>query len=139
LSVIYTFGYEKRSVDELAEEAYLLDAVVVDVRIRPFSRAKGWSRRNLEIVLGDHYLWVREFGNKNYKGGPTELVDVKAGLEIVAPLIAEGRDLILLCYEADPADCHRTDVAEAIAARFGGEINHLVRGNPPSQPALFQF
>ena len=41
-------------------------------------------------------------------------------------LIAAGdKRACLLCYEDDPACCHRTIVAEAMAARTGARIIHL--------------
>jgi uncharacterized protein (DUF488 family) len=36
-----------------------------------------------------------------------------------------GRRACLLCYETDPSCCHRTIVAERIAARTGAPILHL--------------
>jgi hypothetical protein len=53
-----------------------------------------------------------------------------AGLEAQAALAAladeAGRGTIcLLCLEADPARCHRTLVAEAVAATSGVAVTHL--------------
>jgi uncharacterized protein (DUF488 family) len=129
-STIYTFGYEKRQPEELMAEVERLTAIVVDVRIKPFSRRSSWGKTHLEILLGDRYRWERGFGNVNYKGGPIELADPEGGLAKVAPLIQEGRNIILLCYEADPKTCHRSQVAELIAERFGCRIEHLIREDP---------
>ena len=125
--VLYTFGYEQRPPEDLLAEADRLDAVVVDVRIQPFSKRAAWGKPHLAALLGHRYRWVAGFGNKNYKGGPVELADPEAGLAQIADLIAEGRNIILLCYEADPANCHRSQVAALIAARFGCPVEHLVK------------
>jgi uncharacterized protein (DUF488 family) len=125
---IYTFGYEKRQPEELVAEAERLSAVVVDVRLKPYSRRREWNLNNLARLCGPvhGYLWIKGFGNLNYKGGPIELADPEDGLARVAHDIERGRNIILLCYEADPKTCHRWQVAELIAKRFGCRIEHLV-------------
>jgi uncharacterized protein (DUF488 family) len=133
---IYTFGYEKRRPEELRAESDRLDAVVMDVRIKPFSRRPDWAKSHLTALLGDRYRWVAGFGNVNYKGGPVELADPEAGLAQIADLIEQGRNIILLCYEADPKTCHRSQVAELIAERWGCDVQHLVRDSDSAQLAL---
>ena len=53
-----------------------------------------------------------------------------AGTEAQAALAgltdrARRETLCLLCLEADPAQCHRTLVAEAVAAASGVAVTHL--------------
>lgn len=126
-TTIYTIGYENRTMAELVDEANRLKAVVVDVRMRPFSRWSDWTKGRLEDLLGERYRWVKGFGNENYAGGPIDLSDPEEGLEEIADLIKKGRNVLLLCYEADPGRCHRTLVAELIAERFGCTIEHLIQ------------
>jgi hypothetical protein len=40
-------------------------------------------------------------------------------------LARSGRPLCLLCYERDPAHCHRQRLASELHARLGIEIEHL--------------
>lgn len=127
-STIYTIGYEKREMNELVAEVERLDAMVVDVRMRPFSRWTDWTNTRLESILGERYRWVEGFGNENYKGGPIELHDPEEGFEQIADLIEQGRNVILLCLEADPTQCHRSHVADLIVERFGCPIKHLIPG-----------
>jgi uncharacterized protein (DUF488 family) len=47
-------------------------------------------------------------------------------LETLADLVRNGPRLCLLCFEADPAQCHRSIVADALGALVPIEIHHLV-------------
>lgn len=63
-------------------------------------------------------------GNRNYKGGPVEIVDLEAGLAQVAALLVH-QPVILLCVCAEVQHCHRRLAAEAIVARYGASLTHL--------------
>lgn len=43
-----------------------------------------------------------------------------------------GADLVLLCFEADPGQCHRSQFARWWEARTGQEVAELGRGCGPS-------
>ena len=40
-------------------------------------------------------------------------------------LTRSGRPLCLLCYERDPAHCHRQRLADELHARLGIKVEHL--------------
>jgi hypothetical protein len=63
-------------------------------------------------------------GNRNYKGGPVEIVDLEAGLAQVADRLV-SQPVILLCVCAEVERCHRRLVAEAISVRYGVSVTHL--------------
>ena len=46
--------------------------------------------------------------------------EAHAALASLADLVGEGRRVALLCYEADPAHCHRTPLREAVLAGWDG-------------------
>ena len=54
-------------------------------------------------------------------------------VERLAGWIREGRSVALLCFEADPADCHRRRAADAVARAAGvGVLDlRLVEADPP--------
>ena len=82
--VLYTFGYGGRSVEELASIVAEYDAVIVDVRLKPFSGQKGWSLPELKARFGEAYHWWRRLGNVNVKtGGKPKLCDAKKGLALL--------------------------------------------------------
>ncbi|MCZ7547390.1 MAG: DUF488 domain-containing protein [Anaerolineae bacterium] len=127
---IYTFGTQRRRLAELVALAGDLDALVVDVRLAPRSRVREWNQAVMAAALGDRYLHVGVFGNLNYKtaGAPVRLRDPEAGIAALEPARAAGQSVILVCYEEDPAHCHRRDVAGLLHARWGWLVVHLLRG-----------
>ena len=124
--VIYTAGYLAGWKPEaLVAKAKRLKALVVDVRLVPLSRVAGFSEVDLKHAMGDSYIWLREWGNLNYRsGGPVQLGDFEGGL---AKLGGRAENVILLCACRDVNVCHRKVVAEKLAAEWGCEIVHLGR------------
>lgn len=128
MSNVYTFGYERRKPAEIREEAKRLDAVVIDVRFSPRSRAVGWSLTELKRMLGPQYVHMKALGNLNYRRPhrPWVIVDAAGGIEAVTAFLRTGRNVILLCYEERPETCHRSAIAQQIADHAGCEVEHLL-------------
>ena len=131
---VYTIGYSGRKMHEIKAIADRLEAVIFDIRFSPRSRVPMWSKSSFEREFGRRYRHVKAFGNKNYKGGPIELVDFKAG---VAEIQISGRPVILMCACKNPAICHRTHIAERLLAHgiHAQEIGKTIP-SPNVQPAL---
>ncbi len=135
LRELLTIGYQGREPLELVAvlEEHGVD-VLVDVRDKPISRKKGFSKRALEELLSAHgiaYVHARDLGNPkrnrdagggtatvlaNYDAWMTERWD--DAFEMLRPRIEDKR-VCLLCLERDPRECHRTIVAREIMARLG--------------------
>ena len=126
-----TVGYQDRTLEDLVG---LLArngvAAVVDVRLHAVSRRRGFSRAALSAALvaaGIIYVHERSLGNPRenrpgYRKRREEAIRVYAehldehggpALDRVRSLQASG-PVALLCYESDPATCHRTAVAERL-------------------------
>jgi uncharacterized protein (DUF488 family) len=142
---IYTIGYEKRSIDEYVEllVAAQIDAVV-DVRETAWSYKPGFSKTAFEAALaarGIRYVHAKFAGNpkairrnasshnaclaayRQYLDGkPDVIVQLD---EVIIDLHAEGRRVALTCFERHPGDCHRSIVADAIAAAKRWHVEHL--------------
>ena len=139
-----TIGYEKATLPGVV--AALHDAgvtTVIDVRDLPLSRRPGFSKRSLAAGLaeaGVGYVHLRSLGTppegreanrrRQWERFWT-IVDAKLataegehGLQQAAGLAAATR-CCLLCYEADPAICHRCRVGEVLAERHGFTVRHL--------------
>lgn len=121
-------GYEGRDAEQFARD--LNDAgvdVVIDVRLNPISRKRGFSKRALAEHLasvGIAYEHLRALGNPKdnragFAGDETELrtasaryadllsaADAAEALDRVHSLASTGR-VALLCFEATDHRCHR--------------------------------
>lgn len=116
MKTAYLTGYTgkpTRTPAQLKQLAETLDAVVVDSRYSPQSRVPHWTRYALSRVLGNLYLWVRDFGNQAYKEGYIKLVDPASGLDLLNNHTADT--FIILCACADGESCHRKQVGEYLA------------------------
>ena len=123
---VYTFGYGGRQVETLAALVALHEAVVIDVRLKPWTKQPGWSLAELKTVFADRYHWVQALGNTNFeKGGKVRLKDEKNGIGVLVKMIRAGESPILLCGERDPSGCHRTVIANLVAKLTGATVVHL--------------
>jgi uncharacterized protein (DUF488 family) len=141
---LFTIGYEKaRLADLVAALKKAGVATLIDVRDRPQSRRPGFSRRQLEAGLeeaGIRYVGLkalgtpaegREANRKRQWELFWHIVDDKLATAEAdhalaeAAAIAAANPSCLLCYEADPHICHRSRVADILAARHGFSIRHL--------------
>src|SRR5664279_4232291 len=96
---IYTLGYSGWKIEEVEAVVSRLDAILVDVRMVPRSRwAPGWNATVLHARLGEKYVWLKEFGNRNYKGTfeQIEIADFPVGEQRLRELVgARGRNIVL--------------------------------------------
>lgn len=142
---LYDVGYQDiRNLQLLLKAAMELDAVIWDVRFSPRSRNAEWNKKNLEVVLSGYYYHAKEFGNKNYKGGPIEFVALDAGLGMLETALEE-RNVILMCACWQRNQCHRTVAAKHFEDRTGmasipltlALTKEIVQRSEPKQLDLF--
>lgn len=132
---IYTIGYEGLTVGEFlaALQASGIERVI-DVRALPLSRRPGFSKSALKGALeeaGIEYIHLKALGTPAEgraaarAGRHSDMAHIYAGQLELPEAIAQGArmlDLVaekpsaLLCYEREPAHCHRTLLLRAIAA-----------------------
>ncbi|MCU6452706.1 DUF488 domain-containing protein [Sphingomonas sp. A2-49] len=133
MTTIYTIGYEATTMaDFLAALRTAGVARVIDVRALPLSRRPGFSKSSLAAQLaevGIDYVHLKSLGTPKRgrdaakKGDVATLEAVydeqlalpeaQAAAAIMLDLAAE-RPSALLCYERDPAHCHRTLLLDAV-------------------------
>lgn len=109
---IYGIGYRGRTVDDIKRIVEELDAYLVDIRFVPYSRNPVFRKPALERELGARYRYLQAFGNRNYKGGPVDLVDYEAGRTVLEAL---DKPALLMCMCHDPTTCHRATVLQRLA------------------------
>jgi len=139
---IFTIGYEATTMAEFI--AALTGAGVqrvIDVRALPLSRRPGFSKSPLRAALeevGIQYVHLKALGTPAEgraaarAGRHDDLERIYAGQLELPEAIVQGAQMLelaaekpsaLLCFEREPAHCHRTLLLEAVA--HGAEIVHL--------------
>ena len=143
---IYTIGYE--GINQKAFMAWLkhhkID-IIADVRQRPLSRKKGFSKNALKESLAQNeieYLGYPSLGvpkemrdklkkDGNYssffKNYAESLKLKKNEINEIFNITKTGKKIALLCFEHDPNKCHRMVLAKQIKklSSNGFKINHL--------------
>ena len=140
-----TIGYEAASVPRFLgalREAGI--QLLVDVRAVASSRRPGFAKSRLAANLegaGIEYLHLRRLGTPAdgraaaRAGRHDEMREIflehlatpeaQDELETLENLVRGGRRVCILCFEADPAHCHRSLVAAALAARLPLRVDNL--------------
>lgn len=141
---LFTIGYEKaRLVDVIATLKDNGVETLIDVRDRPQSRRPGFSKTQLAAgveEVGIRYVGLRALGTPpegreaNHKRQWERfwsIVDAKLAtaeaehaLHEAAAIASTGLSC-LLCYCGNPHTCHRSRIADILAARHKFAIRHL--------------
>ncbi|MDT4763235.1 DUF488 domain-containing protein [Sphaerochaeta sp. PS] len=124
---LYTIGYEGLSIDGFIQELLVRNITcLVDVRKNAFSMRREFCKKNLEEALGEagiRYISMPDVGipSNNRK----ELLHAGKKIELfawyqkkilpkctthsdeIADLL-RAENVVLMCYEKNPADCHRS-------------------------------
>lgn len=139
-TALFTIGYEGRALDELLAilAANRIDRVI-DIRELPLSRRRGFSKTPLGTALGEagiSYVHLREAGNP-YRRQKEDIsraellakyeVHIAGATDAVASVAehARGHRAALLCYEAEPAECHRSLLAPRVAKQLRVGVTDL--------------
>lgn len=144
MSELATIGYEGAALGDVLATLQAADIrLVIDVRALPISRRKGFAKSALSAALADAgigYLHLKALGTPKAGRDAARSGDratfsrifaaQMASAEAVADLaraaeLARAERACLLCFERDPAQCHRSIVADAIAESGQLDIVHL--------------
>ena len=146
-----TIGYQSATPDSFlrALEGAQVE-LLVDIRAVASSRRPGFSKTKLAASVGEagiDYLHLRALGTPAdgraaaRAGHHAEMraifvahmstVEAQDALEDLAEIVRSGRRVCLLCFEADPAHCHRAIVASMLAEKLPVEIMHLIPDADP--------
>ena len=141
---VFTIGYEGAELDRFL--AALQDAGVAtlaDVRAVALSRKRGFSKSALRDALAGRDIGYEHFralgtpkeGRQAARAGDgetmrriycREVLDTPPAQDAFEELaaLAQAKPICLLCFERDPANCHRRILAQRLAGR-GWEIVDL--------------
>jgi uncharacterized protein (DUF488 family) len=145
ITPLATIGYEGATVQGFLaalREAHV--ELLIDVRALAMSRRPGFAKTRLAANLEDAgigYLHLRGLGTPAdgraaaRSGNHDEMhrifrehlatPEAQADLETLASIVTGGRRVALLCFEADPAHCHRSLVVAELAKSMRLEVMHL--------------
>lgn len=142
-AALFTIGYEGRDVNELVTRLKAARVTtLIDVRYRPQSRKRGFSRGQLSAFCasaGINYVHCRELGTppemmrKFGVGGYDAAAFAEYGrylreqddaLRDASRLVKAG-SCCLMCYEQDALTCHRRVVAEELGRMTAATVTHL--------------
>lgn len=131
---LFTIGYEGATQDEFVAALQAAGVErVIDVRAVPLSRKPGFSKNVLAAGLreaGIDYVHMKALGTPPEgreaarKGDRATLERVYAGQLGLPEAMAQAAEMLelaaekpsaLLCFERDPAMCHRTLLLDAVA------------------------
>jgi len=139
---IFTIGYEGATMDEFL--AALQSAGVrrvIDVRALPLSRRPGFSKSPLRAALEERdieYVHLKALGtpaegrSAARAGRHSDLQRIYAGQLELPEAIVQAAQMVelatekpsaLLCFEREPAHCHRTLLLAEAAPK--AEVTHL--------------
>jgi uncharacterized protein (DUF488 family) len=112
---VYSFGYHGWKLAAVAPQLLDRALTLVDIRLKPYSRTPEWNLKRLDAALGGNYVWLGEtLGNRNYKGGPIDIVDLSAGVAAILNLVADGHRVVVMCMCPHVAECHRAVVLDRL-------------------------
>jgi uncharacterized protein (DUF488 family) len=116
---IYTIGYQGMSIEELGEAMarYDIDRLI-DVRSKPYSRNTSFNRNRLIESLGASYLWKGDV-----LGGFAKIKD-----DAIEWLAAQEDNVLVMCMERHPCDCHRQTEIGLRLLGLGVDAVHLFEG-----------
>lgn len=153
MNVVYTIGYEGTDIDRFISTLKAVGvSVLADVRAVAISRKKGFSKTRLRVRLeaeGISYVHLVELGDpkagreaaragniaefKRIYSAHLKLPNSMAAFNVLHETV-QTESVCMLCFERDPATCHRTLIADRLRARgleifdlFGDEPNRYVR------------
>lgn len=140
---IYTIGYEGANIIDFLDTLDMLGVEhVVDIRELPASRRRDFSKNILNGHLSSAGIAYSHFkalgdpkeGRDAMRAGNRERFievftnrmaseEAKIAVEQVKD-IALNETIVLLCYERDHKDCHRSIVAESLQKATHFEVKH---------------
>jgi len=146
--MIFTIGYEgldlPRFISLLAHHGV---ETLVDIREMPLSRKPGFSKTALRGALnlsGVEYTHIAALGCpkdvrnqyradgdwSRYKKGFLRYLESQETAVAELAALSASSNCALLCFEADHNYCHRSMVANAVAAVSGSTVKHIATSLP---------
>jgi len=115
--MIYTIGYQRLDHESIKDviRRYSIGSLY-DVRSKPYSSRPGFGHNELRTALGAVYEWRgRELGGFG-----------SIRHEDLLSLAGQEGNVLLMCMEEHPCDCHRYRIIALGLHEMGHDISHIV-------------
>jgi uncharacterized protein (DUF488 family) len=140
--MIYTTGYTGLEIEKLIKKVEELNAFLIDIRFKPWSKNLTWSQGNLIDTFGvKYYPAGKFFGNVNYTKPIeyAELSNFNGGVQLIKTMLKNHENLILMCMCKDRNECHRRIIARKLT-EIGFEVEELsYKNKEPDNPTQLTF
>jgi uncharacterized protein (DUF488 family) len=143
---LFTIGYEQSTPEAVLRELKRAKVkLLVDTRAVAASRKPGFSKRQLAAALdemGIDYIHLQKLGtptegrNAARSGNFEKLWRIYAkhlktreaidAMDELVALVKKGKPVCLLCFERNPAHCHRSRIAEVVHERTRAAVKDLI-------------
>ena len=140
MTTLFTIGYEGVGIDSwinILKQNRI--SLVVDVREKPISRKKGFSKKNLYDVLNSNninYLHIGTLGSpsdlrsdlhatQNYPAFFGKyLCYLRKQSDVLKTIIgkASRNSTCLMCFEKDPLKCHRSVITDYLTSIYPNDV-----------------
>jgi uncharacterized protein (DUF488 family) len=152
MTTLYTIGYEGTDIDRFVATLKAVGVgLLADVRALPLSRKKGFSKNGLRERIereGMAYIHLAALGDPKdgrdaARAGQFDRFRAIYNKHLAKPApqeqlrelgaLVDERPTCLMCFERDPAECHRLIVASCLPKSvrtfhlYGDEPNRYVR------------
>ncbi|MDA3817557.1 MAG: DUF488 domain-containing protein [Prolixibacteraceae bacterium] len=146
-TTLFTIGYEGISLERYLKKLVQNNVkLLVDVRKNPLSMKFGFSKTLMKRYcnsLGIEYMHIPEVGINSDKRQQLEtqadydrlfaeyrkttLAETSDAQQLILDLLKQHNRIALTCFEAEPCQCHRTHLANAISQmpEFNYSLSHL--------------
>ena len=118
---LYDIGYlDIKEFDLLVKTIIALEAVLVDVRFSPQSRAPQWRQKYLQEHLPDGtYVHMQSLGNEAYKTpGAFSFPDLDGGMKAITEVL-KTKNVIMMCGCWNRQECHRLKIVREYESAYG--------------------
>jgi uncharacterized protein (DUF488 family) len=146
MPTLFTIGYEQSTPKAVLGELKRAKVkLLVDTRAVAASRKPGFSKRQLAATLDEEgigYIHLQKLGtptegrtaarsgnfDKLWRIYATHLKTPEAieAMDELVGLVKAGKPICLLCFERDPAQCHRSRIAEIVRKRARVTVKDLI-------------
>jgi len=141
MTTFFTIGYEGTSFEDWINTIIAKGiSLVIDVREKPISRKKGFSKKILAALLKSHnidYVHIGCLGSPSnlrnnlyethnygefHKKYLNHLIKEKDAVDLLLKIASKNKNACLMCFEKNPAFCHRSAIADYISANYPDKV-----------------